>query len=484
MKEQSIGIDLGSYYSRISYFSDGVIEIIPNEDGEEFIRSCVAFTDDGIDVGKMAVHKDAEDLNNTAFGIFKLLGRSFNDPMVQSARRELPCNIVNGGGKPCIRVKLRKQQKLFSPEEIISMIIRKLMDSAEKYFGGSVDNAVITVPQYFNDLQKSAIRYAGELAGIHVLDIIEGATASSLAYGYMSHLESNATAPLERGNYHVTILVLELNYYTFSTSLIHFKGIEFELSYLQGHSLGCEDIDILIVKYLASVFKKQHSIDVTVNSSSLRRLKSMCNQLKVKLEANSVAWCKIESFHEGIDFYFSLSRDQYLKLLEGFSSKMLETINLVVNSESTSNQEVKEVVVIWGTTPIPGITGLISDHLQGKKVISKNSQPFAFSYGAALQANTIQRLGDNLPGISANMQVPSQSIWENHGRPMQSLHNSYLWGAEESHHFDSEHVRLSQPEPDFPMSTYDSNTQRYEEQRFLWNVHDLSVIEKERNPDS
>jgi len=178
-----IGIDLGTTYSCVGIYKNGKVEIIPNDQGNRITPSVVAFTDTERLIGEAAKNQATINPTNTVYDAKRLIGRNFVDKEVQSDSKLLPYKIINKGGKPYIEVKVKGENKVFSPEEISSMVLTKMKETAEAHIGEKVKNAVVTVPAYFNDAQKQATKDAGTIAGLDVMRIINEPTAAAIAYG-------------------------------------------------------------------------------------------------------------------------------------------------------------------------------------------------------------------------------------------------------------------------------------------------------------
>jgi len=244
----AVGIDLGTTYSCVGVFREDRCEIIANDQGNRTTPSFVAFTDTERLIGDAAKNQVAMNPVNTVFDAKRLIGRKFADPEVQADMKHFPFKIVDRGGKPVIEVEFKGETKTFTPEEISSMVLTKMREIAEAYLGGTVNNAVVTVPAYFNDSQRQATKDAGLIAGLNVLRIINEPTAAAIAYGLDKKIEG------ERN-----VLIFDLGGGTFDVSLLTIEEGIFEVKSTAGDThLGGEDFDNRLVNHFVSEFKRKH----------------------------------------------------------------------------------------------------------------------------------------------------------------------------------------------------------------------------------
>ena len=243
VSKKAIGIDLGTTYSCVGVWQNDRVEIIANDQGNRTTPSYVAFTDNERLIGDSAKNQVAKNPSNTVFDAKRLIGRKFADPTVQKDMKHWPFKVESGNdNKPVILVKFKGESKKFYAEEISSMVLTKMKETAETYLGEGVKNAVITVPAYFNDSQRQATKDAGAIAGLNVLRIINEPTAAAIAYG----LEKQ-----DQGEKNV--LIFDLGGGTFDVSLLTLDGGVFEVKATAGDThLGGEDFDNKIVDYCAA----------------------------------------------------------------------------------------------------------------------------------------------------------------------------------------------------------------------------------------
>jgi len=235
MVGKAIGIDLGTTYSCVGVFQHGKVEIIANDQGNRTTPSYVAFTDTERLIGDAAKNQVAMNPSNTVFDAKRLIGRNFNDSTVQKDMKHWPFKVVNDGGKPKIGVEYKYEGKTFTPEEISSMVLTKMKETAEAYLGSQVRDAVITVPAYFNDSQRQATKDAGVISGLNVLRIINEPTAAAIAYGLDKKKGSKSES---------NVLIFDLGGGTFDVSILSIDDGIFEVKATPGDThLGGEDFD-------------------------------------------------------------------------------------------------------------------------------------------------------------------------------------------------------------------------------------------------
>ena len=302
---KSIGIDLGTTYSCVGVWQNDRVEIIANDQGNRTTPSYVSFTDTERLIGDASKNSSASNPSNTVFDAKRLIGRKFSDPSVQDDLKHFPFKVVSGkNDKPMIQVEYKGEEKTFNPEEISSMILTKMKETAEAYLGNEVTDAVITVPAYFNDSQRQSTKDAGAIAGLNVLRIINEPTAAAIAYGLDKRKDGE-----------MNILVFDCGGGTFDTSILTLDDGVFEVKATAGDThLGGEDFDNRLVSFFLDEFKRKNRKDLTTSPKALRRLKSACERAKRTLSSSTQATIEIDSLYEGIDFSCTISRAMVRKL--------------------------------------------------------------------------------------------------------------------------------------------------------------------------
>ncbi|CAK1546737.1 unnamed protein product [Leptosia nina] len=382
----AIGIDLGTTYSCVGVWQHGGVEIIANDQGNRTTPSYVAFTDTERLIGDAAKNQVALNPNNTVFDAKRLIGRKFDDPKIQQDMKHWPFKIVNDCGKPKIQVEFKGEAKRFAPEEISSMVLVKMKETAEAYIGSSIRDAVVTVPAYFNDSQRQATKDAGAIAGINVLRIINEPTAAALAYGLDKNLKG------ERN-----VLIFDLGGGTFDVSILTIdEGSLFEVKATAGDThLGGEDFDNRLVNHLSEEFQRKYKKGLRSNPRALRRLRTAAERAKRTLSSSTEATIEIDALYEGIDFYTRVSRARFEELNADLFRGTLEPVEKSLKDAKMDKSQIHDVVLVGGSTRIPKIQSLLQNFFCGKKLNLSINPDEAVAYGAAVQAAILSGESDS-----------------------------------------------------------------------------------------
>ncbi|MCD9642392.1 heat shock [Datura stramonium] len=384
---KAIGIDLGTTYSCVGVWQNDRVEIIPNDQGNRTTPSYVAFTDTERLIGDAAKNQVAMNPQNTVFDAKRLIGRRFSDPTVQTDMKHWPFKVVPGpGDKPMIVVNFKGEEKQFAPEEISSMVLTKMKETAEAFLGQTVKNAVVTVPAYFNDSQRQATKDAGAIAGLNVMRIINEPTAAAIAYG----LDKKASKGGEKN-----VLIFDLGGGTFDVSLLTIEEGIFEVKSTAGDThLGGEDFDNRLVSHFVQEFRRKHKKDITSNARALRRLRTACERAKRTLSSTSQTTIEIDSLYEGIDFYATITRARFEELNMDLFRKCMEPVEKCLRDAKMDKSQVHDVVLVGGSTRIPKVQQLLQDFFNGKELCKSINPDEAVAYGAAVQAAILTGEGD------------------------------------------------------------------------------------------
>lgn len=375
---KAIGIDLGTTYSCVAHFTNDRVEIIANDQGNRTTPSYVAFSDTERLIGEAAKNQAAMNPVNTVFDAKRLIGRKFTDSEVHEDMKHFPFKVIDKGGKPQIQVEFKGETKVFSPEEISSMVLSKMKETAETYLGQDVKDAVVTVPAYFNDSQRQATKDAGLIAGLNVLRIINEPTAAAIAYGLDKKEQT-------QGEKH--ILIFDLGGGTFDVSLLAIDDGVFEVKATAGDThLGGEDFDHRLVNHFVQEFKRKNKKDLSTNQRSLRRLRTACERAKRTLSSSAQTSIEIDSLFEGVDFYTSITRARFEELCADLFRSTLDPVEKVLKDAKLDKSQVDEIVLVGGSTRIPKVQKLVSDFFNGKEPNKSINPDEAVAYGAAVQA--------------------------------------------------------------------------------------------------
>ncbi|KAE8594221.1 hypothetical protein XENTR_v10019503 [Xenopus tropicalis] len=375
-KGPAVGIDLGTTYSCVGVFQHGKVEIIANDQGNRTTPSYVAFTDTERLIGDAAKNQVAMNPTNTVFDAKRLIGRRFDDPVVQSDMKHWPFTVINDGGRPKVQVEYKGEAKTFYAEEVSSMVLTKMKEISEAYLGKTITNAVITVPAYFNDSQRQATKDAGTISGLNVLRIINEPTAAAIAYGLDKKVGG------ERN-----VLIFDLGGGTFDVSILTIEDGIFEVKSTAGDThLGGEDFDNRMVNHFVGEFKRKHKKDITENKRAIRRLRTACERAKRTLSSSTQASIEIDSLYEGIDFYTSLTRARFEELNADLFRGTLEPVEKALRDAKMDKAQIHDIVLVGGSTRIPKIQKLLQDFFNGRELNKSINPDEAVAYGAAVQA--------------------------------------------------------------------------------------------------
>ncbi|CAH2038509.1 unnamed protein product [Thlaspi arvense] len=377
-----IGIDLGTTYSCVGVYHNKHVEIIANDQGNRITPSWVAFTDTERLIGEAAKNQAAKNPERTIMDPKRLMGRQFDDPDVQRDIKFLPYKVVNKDGKPYIQVKVKGEEKVFSPEEISAMILTKMKETAEAFLGKKVKDAVITVPAYFNDAQRQATKDAGAIAGLNVVRIINEPTGAAIAYG------------LDKKGAETNILVYDLGGGTFDVSILTIDNGVFEVLSTSGDThLGGEDFDHRVMDYFIKLIKKKYSKDISKDHKALSKLRRECERAKRALSNQHQVRVEIESLFDGVDFSEPLTKARFEELNMDLFKRTMEPVKKALKDAGLKKSEIGEIVLVGGSTRIPKVQQLLKDFFDGKEPNKGTNPDEAVAYGAAVQGGILSGEG-------------------------------------------------------------------------------------------
>ncbi|CAF3947281.1 unnamed protein product [Adineta steineri] len=376
MATVAIGIDLGTSYSCVAVFKNGKAVIIPDEQGDRTTPSYIAFTDNGRLVGNPAKNQVGMNPNNTIFDAKRLIGRQFHDPTVQHDMKLWPFKVINDHCKPKILIEFKNEAKVFTPEEILSMILTKMKSIAEAYLEEKVTEAIISVPAHFNDSQRQATKDAGIIAGLNVLRLINEPTAAAIAYD----LDKNVSG--ERN-----ILVFDLGSGNINVSVLKIEQQIIEVKSVAGDTYLCgKDFDNRMVAHFVKEFKRISNKDLSQNKHNLCRLYTACEHAKRTLSSSLQASIKIDNLHEGIDFRSTITRARFEELCADLFHSTSEPVEKALRDAKMDKSDIHEIVLVGGSTHIPKIQKLLKNFFGGKELNRSINPDEAVAYGAAVQA--------------------------------------------------------------------------------------------------
>ncbi|HLJ65014.1 MAG TPA: molecular chaperone DnaK, partial [Stellaceae bacterium] len=374
-----IGIDLGTTNSCVAVMEGKATKVIENSEGARTTPSIVAFADGNERlVGQAAKRQAVTNYENTIYGVKRLIGRRYNDPMVKKEMDLVPFKIVPAdNGDAWIEVRGKKH----SPSEISAFILQKMKETAEAYLGETVTEAVITVPAYFNDSQRQATKDAGKIAGLEVLRIINEPTAAALAYG----LEKKGSG---------TIAVYDLGGGTFDISVLDIGDGLFEVKSTNGDTfLGGEDFDKRVIDYLADEFKKEQGIDLRGDRLALQRLKEAAE--KAKIELSSAMQTEVNLPYITADksgpkhLAIKLTRAKLEALVDDLIEKTIEPCRSALKDAGLKASEIDEVILVGGMTRMPKVIETVKSFF-GKEPNRSVNPDEVVAVGAAIQAGVIK----------------------------------------------------------------------------------------------
>lgn len=375
-----IGIDLGTTNSVVAIMDGSQPKVIENSEGARTTPSIVGFTESERLVGQPAKRQAVTNPENTVFAVKRLIGRRVTDAEVKKDKDLVPYKIVDSGnGDAWVEVRDEK----YSPAQVSAMILQKMKETAESYLGEKVEQAVITVPAYFNDAQRQATKDAGKIAGLEVLRIINEPTAAALAYG-LDKKESR------------TIAVYDLGGGTFDITILEIDDGLFEVKSTNGDTfLGGEDFDMKIVNYLADEFKKEHGVDLTRDKMALQRLKEAAEKAKIELssssqtEINQPFISMDKNSGTPLHMVVKLTRAKLESLVSDLIKRTIKPLQDALKDAGLAKADIDEVVLVGGMTRMPKVIEEVTNFF-GKEPHKGVNPDEVVALGAAVQAGVLQ----------------------------------------------------------------------------------------------
>lgn len=374
-----IGIDLGTTYSVAAVYQNGAVEILQNDQGNRITPSYVAFTDTGGRlVGDSAKNQATSNPHNTIFDVKRLIGREFSDPTVQADKKLVPFQILSDNNSPAIQVTVNNEEKTFTPEQISSMVLKKMKETAESFLGQEVTRAVVTVPAYFNDAQKQATKDAGTIAGLKVERILTEPTAAAMAYG------------IDKKGGESNILVFDLGGGTFDVSVLSIDDGVFEVLSTNGDThLGGEDFDQRVMQYFVKLIQKKEGVDISKDALAMQKLRKEAERVKRALSSNQSARVEIENLSPGISLSETLTRARFEEINSSLFRGTLGPVKQALKDADLTIDDIDEIVLVGGSTRIPKIREIVSDYFGGKQPVTGVNPDESVAFGAALQGGIL-----------------------------------------------------------------------------------------------
>ena len=389
--ELAIGLDLGTTLSCIGVYKDGKVEIIKNKKGEPITPSVVIIDDTNILVGEDTTDFLVKNYDTCIYEIKRLIGKKFSEQSVQKDIEKLPFKIVKSkDDTPMIEINSHGIPIKYSPVEISSFVIKKMINNAEKQLNKKINKLVITVPAYFSDSQRKLTKQAAELVGLKVLRVINEPTAAALAYGFDKTQEINEK-----------ILVFDLGGGTFDVSILSVKKDEinpnfkvFEVLGTSGDTqLGGKDFDNKLVDYFLNNHEKKN--EIKKDKQCIQKLKINCENIKKRLSKHDQATLSIENFYDNTPLIESIKRTEFEDICSDLFKKLQISLEDALKNAKLTKDEIHEIILVGGSTRIPKVKEIVRNYFPNSKINDSINPDEAVAFGATLEANKILHNKDN-----------------------------------------------------------------------------------------
>ncbi|KAF3794045.1 Heat shock protein 14 [Nymphaea thermarum] len=415
----AVGIDVGTTYSCVGVYRSNWVEIIENDVGKKKTPSCIAFTDTKRLIGEAAMNHLIMHPSNAIFDTKRLIGRRFTDAYLQSDMNKWPFKVMKDpdANRPMIVILRKGEMKQFAPQEILSMLLTKMCETAEAHIGYPVKNAVISVPASFSVSQRQAMKDAATITGLNVLQIISEPTAAAIAYAFINNVGNG-----KRKN----VLVFDLGGGSLDVSLIAIENGTFEVISTAGDAhLGGEDFSNRIVDYLVQEFKIKHGKDISSDHKALGRLRASCEKAKHELSSSLIpATIDIDCLCDDIDFTSTITRNKFVSLNFDLFHRCIQIVEDCWSKANIVKDSIYEILLIGGSTRVPLVQELLRQLFPVKQLCKRVNADEA----VAIEANTMEvpdlniddvtprslflssNYGHHLKIISKNTAVPNRRI--------------------------------------------------------------------------
>merc|ERR1712023_38145 len=351
MESEVVGIDLGTTYSCVGVWRESQVIIMPNDLGQRVTPSCVSFTDEQMFVGDAAKNQILFDPTQVIYDSKRMLGKRFNDKTLVEDMKHWPFRITEGGGGSIqIHVTLRKKAEVYGPEHISGFVLNKMREMAEKHLGRKIENAVVTVPAYFNDAQRSATRDAGILAGVNIIRLVNEPTAACMAYGLHKFQDEKTSR---------TVVIFDLGGGTFDVSVFRVDRGLFEVASTNGDNhLGGEDFDLTLANYFIEDFIKKNPTKYAVARTDARikrRFKNCCERAKRTLSRQLVTSIDMDAVVGGDDYTLTMTRARLEDLLKDLFDRLKAPLVEALADAGYLRKKPHDIVLVGGSTRIPAV---------------------------------------------------------------------------------------------------------------------------------
>jgi L1 cell adhesion molecule like protein len=390
MSKIAIGIDLGTTFSCVGVWKNNKVNIIQNNLGNGVTPSVVAFQGQRRFVGQSAKDKLIKNYNSVVFDSKRFIGRRFTDKEVQEDIQNYPFKMIESKTKKCsVKIEYNNEIKEFQIEQISAMILEEMKKIAEIYMGAEIKDAIITVPAYFNEIQRECTKDAGRIAGLNVLRIINEPTAAAIAYGLENKSDKERKVlvfDLGGGTFDVTVLILSKN----NGKDDEDKFIQVKSTYGDSH-LGGEDFVKCLMKFCIEKFKKENDIDISDNGKAKRRLKVACEKAKIILSSEQETTIEIPNIAEDEDMDITILRTDFEDCCQELFDKCISCVKKALENAEIKKENIDDIVLVGGSTRIPKIQEMVKLFFNRKQLIqNKGVNPDeAVAYGASYLASLI-----------------------------------------------------------------------------------------------
>ncbi|XP_056603898.1 heat shock 70 kDa protein 14 [Triplophysa dalaica] len=376
----AIGVHFGYTCACVAVFKDGRADVVANDAGDRVTPAVVAYRENEQIVGIAAKQGRIRNATNTVVKVKQILGRRYDDPEAQTHREESKCIVVSKGDLPKYEIDTGETTKYVSPEDVAKLIFHKMKETAQSALGSDVNDAVITVPFEFGEMQKKALRQAADSAGFNVLRLIHEPSAALLAYGVGqdSQLGKSHVLVYKLGGTSLSVTILEVN-----------SGMYRVMATQTDHCTGGESFTHELAKHLAAEFKKTYKLDVTDNPRAMLKLMNGADLAKHTLSTLGSANCFVDSLYDGMDFECNVSRARFELICTSLFNKSIQPVKKLLEQVNLSTSDINKVVLCGGSARIPKLQQMIRDLFPDVELLNSIPPDEVIPVGAAMQAGIL-----------------------------------------------------------------------------------------------